>query len=560
MLAAARLVSCFQAVEAQCAERRIPVVQLADGPDGYLGIRLQGAARSWDLYVDCQETLLKLPHLILGSPRGLLAHVSHGGTVCVNDGQGLSLDPDRRDDIVAYTVLAGYDLLEKSAADAAAGMAEFFNELEGYWLGLPVSRRSRAALEIDGKSRLISSYANMRLSPPKWYFTERHTVPPLEFHVEKAATHRALYLHLDDFPMPPAHPGKLGTNFIDEVYARLSPPQLKLWSELLSTSKKGEKRLALLISFPRSAGGLSVVGAVFGAKLGVIDPNAKVVPLTVRRHTPTYMRERGGALLGMMNKHVAVLGCGAVGSVVADTLAAAGVGRLTLVDHDEYSEDNVFRHILDPMWIDFPKVQGLKFELERKYPGLQVAPVHAAAQTWLKSVDVAKLDGIVLAFGAPSIERSFGRFFRGTSSMPVVFTWLEALDLGGHSVLTFGNREGCLDCLYRDDEGQPVLYPRTSFLEPDQHVTRNLTGCTSIFVPFGALQARRTGLLAAEHMLQALSGDSKTSYRFWVGEGDIAAKEGLKTTHWWSEAKRTPHAEATLRAFGRPCKRCRGGK
>jgi len=530
------------------------------GRDGYLGVRLQGASRPWDLYVDCQENLLKLPHLTLGPPRGLLAHVSHGGTVCVNDGQGLSLDPDRREDIVAYTVLAGYDLLEKSAEDAVTCMTEFFNELEGYWLGLPGSRRSRAALEIDGNSRLVSSYANMRLSPPKWYFTERHAVPPREFRVENAATHRALYLHLDDFPMPPAHPDKLGTSFIEGVHARLSPPQLKLWSELLSASRKGEKRLALLTSFPRSAGGLSLVGVVFGASRGVIAPDVEVVPLTVRRHTPIYMRERGGASLELMNKHVAVLGCGAVGSVVADTLAAAGVGKLTLVDYDEYSEDNVFRHILEPMYIDFPKVLALQFELERKYPGLQVTPVHAAAQTWLKGVDVAKLDGIVLAFGAPSIERSFARYFRGTSSMPVVFTWLEALDLGGHSVLTFGNQEGCLDCLYRDDEGHPVLYPRTSFLEPDQHITRNLTGCTSIFVPFGALQARRTGLLAAEHMLQALSGDTKTSYRFWVGEGEFAAKEGLRMTHWWSEAKRTQHAEATLRAFGRPCKRCRGGK
>lgn len=554
-----QLDSCFQAVEVRCAERGLVAIYLSDATKGYIGVQLQGATRKWDLYVDCDETALKLPRLWLGAPQSLLAHVGYGGTICVNDGQGLSLDPDRHEDIVAYTVLAGYDLLERSAADATTGMAEFFNELEGYWLGLPNSRRGRAAFEVDGKNRLVTAYANTEVKPHKWYFTEWGKPAPSEFRVGKLAAQRALYVHLDALPTPPAPPDKLAPSFVEAVLAKLSPPQLELWSKLLGPSKNGPKRLTLLVSVPRSAGGRSLVGAVFGANRGLIDHKAEVTPLTVRRHTPTYMRERGGASLDLLGKHVAVLGCGAVGSVVADALAAAGVGRLTLVDHDEYSEDNVFRHVLDPLWIDVPKAYGLQFEFERKYPGIQVAPVATTAQKWLKTADLTSLDGIVLALGMPSVERSFSRALRSSMRpLPVVFTWLEALDLGGHSVLAWSNNEGCLDCLYRDDEGQAALHPRTSFLEPNQHVSRNLTGCASVFVPFGALQARRTGLMAAEHMLTALHGDTKPSYRFWVGEGTAAAKQGLRTTVWWRAARDMSQAEATLRVFGRPCKCCRG--
>lgn len=553
-----RLDACFQVIEARCAERGLTVVRLTEAKEGAIGAQLQGTTRTWELYVDCNETALKLPRLWLDAPRGLLAHVGYNGTVCVNDGQGLSLDSDRHADIVAYTVLAGYDLLEKSAADAMSGMTEFSNELEGYWLGLPASRRGRAAFEVDGNDRIITAYTGR--NPPKWYFTERSTPPPSEFRAEKLASLRALYVHLEELPMPPAYPDKLGVSFIEAVHAKLSASQLKLWSNLVGLSKNGSKRLALLVSVPRPAGGRSLVGAVFGANRGVIDPRTEVIPLTVRRHTPTYMRERGGASLELMGKHVAVLGCGAVGSVVAEALAAAGVGRLTLVDHDEYSEDNIFRHVLTPFWIDVSKVHGLQFEFERRYPGIQVTAAATTAQKWLETANLTNLDGIVLAFGAPSVERSFSRYFRGkVTPLPVAFTWLEALDLGGHSVLAWSNSEGCLDCLYRDDEGQPALHSRTSFLEPDQHVSRNLTGCASTFVPFGALQARRTGLLAAEHMLGALNGDAKSSYRFWVGDGTAAAKEGLRTTSWWRAAGQTSQAEATLRAFGRPCKRCRGG-
>lgn len=556
-----QLDACFQAVEAQCAQRGLTVIRLDDATKGYIGVRLLGCTRSWDLYVDCDETWLKLPNLRLSMPRALLAHVGYGGSICVNDGQGMSLDPDRHADIVAYTVLAGYDLLERSAADAASGLVEFFNELEGYWLGLPNSWRGRAAFEVDGKDRLITAYGKTTLKIPKWYFTERDIPPPSEFYAGKLAAHRALYVHLDKLPiLPPEHPDKLTSSFIEAIHAELSPPQLELWSKLVGPSKNGPKQLALLVSIPRNAGGRSLVGAIFGANRGVVDSRVEVTPLTVRRHTPTYMRERGGASLELMGKHVAVLGCGAVGSVVAEALAAAGVGKLTLVDHDEYSEDNVFRHVLDPLWIDSPKVHGLQYEFERKFPGIRVTPVASTAQNWLTIANLADLDGIVLAFGAPSIERSFSRYFKSKAMpLPVVFTWLEALDLGGHSILTWSNREGCLDCLYRDDEGQAALHPRTSFLEPNQHVSRNLTGCASVFVPFGALQARRTGLIAAEHMLSALNGEMRPSYRFWVGEGTAAAKGGLKTTNWWNAARKTSPDEATLRAFGRPCKHCRGG-
>ena len=550
---------CFHAVEALCAQHELVPERLEGSASGLLGLRLTGATRIWDLDITCNNTeLTKLPSISLRQPRYLLPHVSYNGVICVNDGQGLSIDTERREDIVAYTVMAAYNLLEKWASEEIDGQAEFYNELEGYWLGLPDSCRSRAAMEVDGNDRLVSVYTNTKAKPPKWYFTERNVPAPSEFFIKNLSPQRALYVHLDEPIAPPAYPAKLDTNFIEKVYTKLSPSQLDLWAKLLGPSKNGPKRVALVVSVPRAAGGYSLIGMAFGAYRGSIDTRASVTPLTVRRHTSTYMRERGGASMDMYGKHVAVLGCGAVGSVVADALAASGVGHLTLVDHDDYSEDNVFRHVLDRIWIDAPKVVGLKHELERKYPGLKITEVPNSAQDWFKKCTLKDLDGVVLAFGLPTLERSFGRALRQTEkTLPVLFTWLEPLDLGGHSVLIWSNGEGCLDCLYREDEGQLVLYPRTSFLVPNQPVSRNLTGCTSVHVPFGALQSRRTGIMAAEHMLSALTGETGPSYHFWVGEGKAAAAQGFSSTPWWSMAPLVSFAEASRRVFGRPCNRCR---
>lgn len=556
--------AAFDAVKSACALRGIEVVRMEETRPTILAVELTGATRKWPLYIDCDEACLQLPKVVTRPPTTPLAHVSYSGGVCIDDGQGLSLDPSRPAEIVAHAALKAYELLEKSAADAATGYAEFFNELEGYWQHLPGSLRSRAYFEVDGKSRMLKGFVNSRLKTPNWYFVGPEAEQPWDVRQEKLAGQRALYVHLDALELPPAKPDKLTPAFIEAVHRRLTPEQLKLWDQLLGPSKNSPKQLALLVSVPRQAGGLSLVASVFGARGGAIDKGAYVTPLTMRRHAPNYMRERGGASLELFGKHVAVLGAGAIGSVVVDTLAAAGVGKLTVVDHDEYSADNVFRHLLEPLYIDTPKPFGLKVALERRYPGLSISPVTSTAQEWWKTADLHHYDGIVFAFGAPSVERSFSRVLKGRQrDIPVVFTWLEAMDLGGHSVLMWTKGEGCLDCAYRDDEGLPSQASRTSFLEPNQPVTRNLTGCAGAFVPFGPIQARKTGLLAAEHLLSvmtsAVAGDEahKPSYRFWVGEGTAAAKQGLRTTPWFQAARTTSFEDASRMVFGRPCRHCR---
>lgn len=549
----------FVAVLEWCGRRGLTPLRLDDAKPSWLGVCLQGATRAWEIYIRAEEKRLLMPQVWLAMPRGLLPHVSYRGIICVNDGQGTSLDIDRRADVVAYTLLEAFDLLEKWAADPAASRVEFFNELEGYWSHLPKGARGRVRFEADRQDRLITAYVDAKDKPKTWVLTERGERPPFELEAKGLAAQRALYLHLEDLvQLPPAYPDTLTADFIDAVCGHLSREQQVLWADMIGPSKNGPRPMTLLLSVPRAAGGDSLIGVAFTARGGEVDTKAPVVPLTTRRHTAKYMRERGGASLDLLGKHVAVLGCGAIGSMVADALAAAGVGKLTIVDHDEFSEDNVFRHLLEPLWVDIPKVGALKVRLTQHYPDLVVDAVNNVAQDWVSAKTMAGLDGIVVAFGAPSVERSFARYFRGTRlTLPVVFTWLEALDLGGHSVLTWTDAEGCMDCLYRDDEGQPSLSPRTAYLEPDQVVTHNLTGCASIFVPFGALQARKTGLMAAEHILGALGKTSPASYHFWVGEGAAAAKVGLKTTPWHHIAATVSQAEGTRRAFGRPCKRCR---
>ena len=482
----------------------------------------------------------------------------------MNDSQGLSVDLERHPEVVAYTVLQAIELLQFAARDAASGQVEFYNELEGYWLGLPGLAESRAAVEVDDHDRLVSAYcyraSNNRSA---WFFSEWGVPAPQEFFIEKLTRLRALYLVMSKVLEPPMPGEDLGVGFIESVLAALTDVQRELWERLVGPSRNGSHQVAMLLRFPRAAGGHALIGVGFSLDRGSASLKTAPTPITVRRHTKSYMRERGGAFQALSEKHVVLIGCGSVGSELADGLASSGVGRLTLVDLDHMSEDNVFRHVLGPNWIDSSKVKGLKVLLEMHYPGVAVTPVDARAQDWLSTADLSDVDAFVMALGAPTLERFLARELRARGlNIPLVCTWLEPLDVGGHSVLAWTGHVGCLDCLYRDDEGLPSQGARTAFLAPGQTVSRNLTGCGSSFVPYGALQSRRTALLALEHVLEGLGPEPRagrsSSYRFWVGPGLAAASSGLALSPWWRLAPETSAQEATKQFFRPSCQRCRG--
>lgn len=551
--------ACFTGIERLCVERGIPVQRQLPAPEETVRFSATFDNEIWVLEVDCLgPKYSSLPKVRLLAPQPLLAHVSHAGVICTTDSQGLSIDPDRRVDVVVYAVGLAIDLLKASLVDAAGGREEFYNEFEGYWHNMPTAFMARSNFEVNDQNRLLTGLVETRGKTYHWFFTEKDVPPPDEFRIKSAQKFRALYVAMAEPEGPPAPGQPLDMAYVERVIARFTPEQTALWESLVGPTMNGTKQVTLFMAVPRRDGGLSVNGMAFHVHKRKLDAKAQVFPVNIRRHTVMHMRDRGGASAELAKKHIVVFGCGSVGSEVADALASSGVGELTLVDPDTFTEDNVFRHVLGPVWVDRKKVNGLRANLTARYPGVAVNPVDDYAQTWLQKADLSAVDGIVIALGMPTVERLILRQLREAGhDIPVVIAWLEPLDLGGHAIGVRLQGAGCLDCLYRDAEGVPDLIPRTAFLAPGQRVTKNLTGCASTFVPYGALQSRKTALLATELMLDALEGQPLPAYRFYSGKGTAAAEAGLQTTHWWQLAKSASSAEGTGLVFGRPCSHCR---
>jgi adenylyltransferase/sulfurtransferase len=84
-----------------------------------------------------------------------------------------------------------------------------------------------------------------------------------------------------------------------------------------------------------------------------------------------------------------VVGAGGLGSPVSLYLAASGVGRITLCDHDKVDLTNLQRQIVhDSTTIGEPKVESARASLARINPQVQVVPVQ-------ERVEGARLEALV---------------------------------------------------------------------------------------------------------------------------------------------------------------------
>lgn len=83
-------------------------------------------------------------------------------------------------------------------------------------------------------------------------------------------------------------------------------------------------------------------------------------------------------LVGLAEKRVVLVGCGALGSVVADHLARAGVGGFVLLDKDGLEPGNLARHAAGIQHSGLHKSSALAGLIRERNPYAEVEPHHLA--------------------------------------------------------------------------------------------------------------------------------------------------------------------------------------
>jgi molybdopterin-synthase adenylyltransferase len=98
----------------------------------------------------------------------------------------------------------------------------------------------------------------------------------------------------------------------------------------------------------------------------------------------------------LLASHALVIGAGGLGSPVALYLGSAGVGRLTVVDHDVVDETNLQRQIAHNLArVGRPKAESVREAIAAINPDVQVTPITQRADAALLDTLVAQADVVL---------------------------------------------------------------------------------------------------------------------------------------------------------------------
>lgn len=438
-------------------------------------------------------------------------HTSISGEVCVNDQEGLEYDPCDVKGVLRWLLEGAANILDSNhRISAKERICRFSDELEGYLLN-------------DGA---FSISLPIPLDVTKVTYGEVQTAVKGKV---SPVTPRVLNINQGTSEHHNCQQQRLG--ILDVSIGQLADISaewdMKWWNQFIARLSASQNKIAIS---KKNHGLVLRVPNIYGHALLLlykgIHSTHKNRTYVIKRQDHSYLVKRTGSQ--PLHKHVVIVGCGAIGARVAEHLALAGVEKLTLIDDDFFSPDNLGRHVLGKSAIGKRKVDELAKLLKERMPGINVVPKSSLIQKILASSnEVQSADVIVLATGNSVIERSIIRSaFQHHWRALLVSTSVEAGGLGGHAISMQPGTPGCLDCLYWDpDTLRPATRLRTSLIAPDQKVTRQLTGCGA-FTPYSALDATRTATLAVERVLS-----NDVGYALWVGEAQLAKLEGITASH-----------------------------
>jgi molybdopterin-synthase adenylyltransferase len=189
----------------------------------------------------------------------------------------------------------------------------------------------------------------------------------------------------------------------------------------------------------------------------------------------------------LLASRAVLFGCGALGSVLADTLVRAGVGRLRIVDRDFVELSNLQRQVLfDESDVEarLPKAIAAAEKLRRINSTVNVEPVVADVDhtNILSLIEGAQL----ILDGSDNFEL---RFLINDASLESGIPWIYAGVIGSHGQVMpiFPGSSACLRCLIEHipDAGSTETCDTAGILGPAVQVVASLEAVAAIKILSG---------------------------------------------------------------------------
>jgi molybdopterin/thiamine biosynthesis adenylyltransferase len=317
---------------------------------------------------------------------------------------------------------------------------------------------------------------------------------------------------------------------------KMNPDKLQELYTRLRSLKKCNSKEYFILGIPTKNGKV-LVGMEFSGLKTNKHPllpdgeNCRVKPLRLIRSDKKLISERGGAEGHLHNKKVLLVGAGSVGSKLAFEIVKLGISHLTIIDNDFLDLPNLYRHELGVSSLHKNKAKAVSEILNKEFPYAIVNHYDMKLDQCIATgkINLGNFDLIVSATGEANVGLFLNKFLKENKlNVPSIYSWNEALGIGGHACLISETMSSCFQCLYKEDPG---FQSRVSFSEPDQDFNRKLAGCSTSFVPFSSLDSMRTAVLTIGLIKDFFTGlEVHNQIISWKGSDRYFLENGFKTS------------------------------
>lgn len=219
----------------------------------------------------------------------------------------------------------------------------------------------------------------------------------------------------------------------------------------------------------------------------------KIEPIETKRCDYFFLSEQIGNDTSIINKKVAIIGIGSLGSYLASELVKLGIKNLTLYDNDVIEEVNIMRHRANIYLSHRNKAVAMKTELELMHPEIIIDAKNESLTKEILERDMNKYDMIIFTVGSSDVQLMANTVFKETNyDKQVIYSWLEAGGTNSHILKVDYSKKGCFECLYTNEEGNLVNNKANKL--SDEIVVQNTirNGCGATRVAYGTEILLRT--------------------------------------------------------------------
>lgn len=276
--------------------------------------------------------------------------------------------------------------------------------------------------------------------------------------------------------------------------------------------------------------------AVVG-ELSVRHQQAEILRTVVERVDRSRLFERTvGAVQPALEHKVNMIGCGALGSNSAASLAQSGtVNCFRTIDPEKLQSENVQRHYCGMSDIGEYKAEATARKLRAHLPHVECDPHATDVLELLRTSPTVLVPTslTIVTVGDIAVERRLNRLFKNASAFgdaPLCFMWVEPHLLAGHALFLQRDQVGCFECAFDEH-----FHFKNRVLKNPASFSRREAGCQSTFIPYSGVDAMQFVSAATRFLIRALKSPQNSIFS-WVGEIEEARARGVELEPQWEQA------------------------